>query len=474
MTESNHKYIYSVEDIQRYLDGQMTAPEMNAFEKLALEDELLAEALEGFQTVPRADWEKALQALRKNFAESENSQEAKLIAISPSRGPWWKYAAAVVIIGGGITAYLALSHQTTSDKGLPGIAKTKDKSVPPQALLNTAEPDSIGKKSNIAIVTSPGSEKPRGTSSQLSTQRRAHFVASPSTQNYLSNNLIKIPRHASSDSLYDRDKRLLADAPEMKERHFPDRSRKTDSSRLKKVNTSADDLSANAQPKVTLLNQQNINLGYDNNNAGMVSKKKDKENNKTFFAQVLGPDSNPLPFANINVTNQGFGTYADVKGNVRLVSTDSVIPVEVKSLGYATQYITLHSNNQNRIILKENAFAANEKLEKATNSSNGRIYKKYTPVQDSTNNAEPADGWDNYNTYVLNNLEIPDEVLNKNVHGDVEISFDVQRNGTVTNVKVDKSLCSDCDEIARRLVEQGPQWKVKKGNHAKVKVKVQF
>ena len=46
----NNKHIkpYTAEDIQRYLNRQMTMPERHALEKAALEDPFLAEAIEGY------------------------------------------------------------------------------------------------------------------------------------------------------------------------------------------------------------------------------------------------------------------------------------------------------------------------------------------------------------------------------------------------------------------------------------------
>jgi TonB family protein len=89
-------------------------------------------------------------------------------------------------------------------------------------------------------------------------------------------------------------------------------------------------------------------------------------------------------------------------------------------------------------------------------------------------NVEPADGWSNYDTYIANNLSLPEEVVQKKIHGEVEISFEVQSNGALTNMKIDKSLCSDCDEAALRVIKDGPRWKVKKGDKATGKIKVKF
>ncbi|MEO7766487.1 MAG: TonB family protein, partial [Ferruginibacter sp.] len=65
-------------------------------------------------------------------------------------------------------------------------------------------------------------------------------------------------------------------------------------------------------------------------------------------------------------------------------------------------------------------------------------------------------------------------IVEKKIHGEVEISFDVQRNGLLSNMKIDKSLCSDCDEAALRVIKDGPGWKIKKGDKGTVRVKVKF
>jgi TonB family protein len=211
------------------------------------------------------------------------------------------------------------------------------------------------------------------------------------------------------------------------------------------------------------------------------AKNADKDNKelqltKVFSAQVVGPDNTPLPFANINIKTENFGTYTDVKGNFRLVSSDSILTVEVKSAGYQTQFYTLKSSlTQNKIILPE-VDVTNRQTTVISSNKAGRskLSKRATLLKDSVVDVEPADGWDNYNTYVDNNIDIPDDILKKNVHGQVELSFDVKPNGAITNIKVDKSLCNNCDEAAKQLLQQGPKWKTKNGKKGKAKVTVQF
>ncbi|MEI9959136.1 MAG: TonB family protein [Ferruginibacter sp.] len=195
-----------------------------------------------------------------------------------------------------------------------------------------------------------------------------------------------------------------------------------------------------------------------------------------FTAQVVTTDNAPLPFTNISIKKENFGTYADAKGIVRLVSTDSILQVEVKSVGYQPKTFALRSNQaQTKIILQEDemAFSGKTVISRGDISSNKRS-RRATLLKDSVVNVEPADGWDNYNTYVANNLDIPESKLKDDIHGEVEISFDVKSNGTISNIRVNKSLDAEYDEAAKRLIQEGPQWKVKKGKKTSAKIKVQF
>ena len=89
---------------------------------------------------------------------------------------------------------------------------------------------------------------------------------------------------------------------------------------------------------------------------------------------------------------------------------------------------------------------------------------------------EPADGWDNYDTYLANNLEIPDELKTKPASGgtEVEVSFEVNKNGEPVNIKVEKSLCGKCDKEAIRLVKEGPKWRRNANKKGRTTVTIRF
>jgi TonB family protein len=84
---------------------------------------------------------------------------------------------------------------------------------------------------------------------------------------------------------------------------------------------------------------------------------------------------------------------------------------------------------------------------------------------------EPAEGYVNFDDYVANNLKVPEELRTKTISGEVQLSFDVDKNGQPTNIAVVKSLCQKCDEEAIRLLKEGPKWKKKKNQKGKITIK---
>jgi len=196
---------------------------------------------------------------------------------------------------------------------------------------------------------------------------------------------------------------------------------------------------------------------------------------------VVAPDNTPLPFANIKVNNFNEATYADVKGNFILKSPDSLLNISIKSVGYVARNYSLRSGIKNqKIILAEDELALKDRTfitgkARASSPYNNAGRKPFFVQPDSSlMDVEPEDGWDDYDTYISNNLSLPVNALQQKVHGEVQVSFDVMNNGTVTNVKIAKSLCSDCDKEVLRLIKEGPQWKAKKGKANTGTLKVKF
>src|SRR5687767_8705736 len=98
MKKVSHHISFSAADIQRYVQGKMSAQEMHDIEKAALDDPFLADAIEGFQQGMQEQGEPVinsqLQDLRNKLQERTSAKpKTRVIAFR-----WWQAAAAAVIV----------------------------------------------------------------------------------------------------------------------------------------------------------------------------------------------------------------------------------------------------------------------------------------------------------------------------------------------------------------------------------------
>ncbi|MBP6023219.1 carboxypeptidase-like regulatory domain-containing protein [Ferruginibacter sp.] len=457
MFEKENHINYTAEDIQQYLSGKLTPLQMNAMEKAALTDPFLAEAIEGYESMQQEDWKKQLAELKEGFSQQKNTT-AKVIAL-PRKTNWFKYAAAVLLIGGTATISYWLINKKEDQQQIAQTVKTTSASDSIQPAATNKEVIADSQKANTTGVTVP-----------------------------VDNNFATIDKNADAVTEKIKPDSNFIYKPAVQ---TPAEFAKLNDGKIREdvvVNQQTTSAANAATPPAT---SNTVKEGFYNKTATRqeelkktdavemrekAGSKDEQQLNRNFIAQVVGPDNTPLPFANISIKSENFGAYADVQGNFRLVSPDSLLTVEIRSAGYQPKSYTLKSDvAQNKIVLAEDNLAFKQKtVVSGSTAARSVVSRRATLLKDSVINVEPADGWDNYNTYVDNNIEIPDDILTKNIHGQVELSFDVKSNGSITNIKVDKSLCNNCDEVAKRLIEQGPQWKVKKGRKGRGKITVQF
>ncbi len=460
MSNDKKNINYTAGEIEKYFSGKLSAGQMYAMEKAALDDPFLAEAMEGYESMKGKDWKDQLAAVKKQIAEA--GSEAKIISMHRSTGSkWWKTAAAVLVIGSGAALTFILTKNRPEEKSTQKIAQT-----------NTTVPVSPATKDNEslpAITESVQTAPPPVKEENVAANGTIAQVNPQTTGNdgltYKENKAQPVPDTIKSN---------LADIVV---------SGKTNPPVPASVNANSPAYNNTRQAEETAMVKDKRAAEQNNNDADAFKKqsnaaqsKKEQSLNNFFNAQVVAADNSPLPFTNIAIKSENFGTYADVKGNFRLVSTDTVLNVEVKSVGYAPRSFLLRSNQpQNKIVLLEDETAIREKAvvqnKGVTNTTRSR---RASVSSDSLINAEPADGWDNYNTYVANNIHIPDELSKNEFHGEIELTFDVKANGTITNLRINKSMGEAYDEAAKRLIMQGPQWKVKKGKRSSASVKVKF
>jgi hypothetical protein len=221
-------------------------------------------------------------------------------------------------------------------------------------------------------------------------------------------------------------------------------NRQLDEAKDKRVNQTNN---AETVSKTISLPAQNETASY-NNNVSNVQRMNGNMNN------VMSPDPRLNNASNDAARKRLYykteNNNADLAGKISGVKTNDTI----QNLNIVLQPLPKDS-------LKEIVVGYGKQMKPA---------EKYPHVIIDT--LEPAEGYVSFDDYVVNNLKVPDELKTKMVAGEVQLAFDVDKEGQPTNITIVKSLCQKCDEEAIRLLKEGPKWK--KGKNKKGKITIKF
>lgn len=181
----------------------------------------------------------------------------------------------------------------------------------------------------------------------------------------------------------------------------------------------------------------------------------------------------------------------EVKPETKPITKAPSKPILHKSIQYAKMNVVPENQAESDIPTKEQL---NEAVISTTNS-NGEESLNLNPIDiqqigpaitgnpTSTNeNMElhTLDGIENYpefpgghsafTKFLSRNLKYPGIAVEKGIEGKVLISFIIEKNGRLSNIKILRGIGSGCDEEAIRVLEKSPEWKPGIQNKQKVRV----
>ena len=485
-TNNNIKH-FSAADIEKYHKGLLSAQEKHDLEKAALDDPFLADALEGY-AFAGINVSGDLADLKKRLGG--RTESAKLVPIKgglSNLSPFMRAAAIILILA---SAGL-LVYQFAFNKKESGLAETRStatvkeevraagndtvRNIPADTRQETdlagsgkGTKDKPGETVAAPTGLTGKDEKETATLKDIATEKTDEAVAVTSDVKSLPAGeapatgipvkpvtATTVPAGAAgkvADKEYTRE--------ETKTRAAVAKKRETDNELARKRAVQQPDDSRNNRDLTT--NRQ-ADDQYSRNQA-----------TNTFRGRVTDASNVGLPFANVTNTQDNVGTYTDASGNFVLTSTDSVLNVQIRSLGYDNSNIQLRNNvSANKVVMQEDRNNLSEvvlsnKKPNATARSNNSNRKLIEP--------EPADGWEKYDSYLANNLNTPDDFKQQktNAGNSVELSFEVDKTGEPVNIRIEKSLCSSCDKEAIRLIKEGPKWKRNASKKGRTTVTIQF
>ena len=84
----------------------------------------------------------------------------------------------------------------------------------------------------------------------------------------------------------------------------------------------------------------------------------------------------------------------------------------------------------------------------------------------------PVGGMKAFYDYVFDNLNYPPRAARMGIEGRVFVEFIVERDGSLTDVKVAKGIGGGCDEEAVRVISEAPKWNPGKQRGRAVRVRM--
>ena len=452
MAEEKNIKNYTAADIEKYWKGQLDASEMHAIEKAAMDDPFLADALEGYKNSGRVaeDVDALYNRLEKRVVAS-----APVITLKEKKFPWLKVAAAVIVISGLGLLVQQLILNNKNETSIVNVEKP-EKDRADAAANNEQQKADTPATANQSLSDTVSFKPPEKKSESVKTQPGSLALSVNDTTKKTDDRLAGDIQKENLETA-----QAVKSAPAI-----VTAEKREESSRDKEAlgRTAVDSNNSLMEVQVSGLAKRKYaatpSAASTNANAGAFL------NNKYNY-RVVDMQNNPVPFANVMNTRDKVGTYTDIRGNFNLVSSDTVLNVQINSLGYhSDNYKLVPSGQSPTLVLKEDNNATRKALA-ANQTVVSNVIRK-----DTAELEEPEVGWEYYNTYAANNLQLPDNLRKKSTFSNVELSFDIDKAGHPANIKVTKSSqCKECDQEAIRLLKEGPKWK-RKGKKSKTSISI--
>jgi TonB family protein len=466
LSKDNNIKNFTAADIEKYHKGLLSVQERHDLEKAALDDPFLADALEGY-AVAGVNVTTDINDLKKRL---EEKVEAGKVIVMKSAGrssfPWLRAAALVVLVAGaGLLAKQFLF--TNSSKNIAQVEPKKPEETKRQDTANTiatgSTTDTIITKSGTVSVQIKQNEKTYSFYTPDSVAKTPDSKVG-SGQPKISAGDITVTSN-TTQPVYT----VPAQVEELKNNPAKVAPGNVDKKEIakngEKYKTETDIKRDIEKDEVKDQVSQTYEDRQNNRSVATTRRAAEDQNNRnqqqavnTFRGRVTDANNVGLPFAKVyNPADNNAGTYTDVSGNFNLTYPDSVLTVQVRSVGFENTNVQLRNSvANNQVVLQDDKSLS----EVVISNQKPNVAARSREANKTLEEPEPADGWDNYDTYLSNNLNVPEELKTKqNASGQVQVSFEVNKNGEPINIKVEKSLCKKCDEEAKRLIKEGPKWK---------------
>lgn len=180
--------------------------------------------------------------------------------------------------------------------------------------------------------------------------------------------------------------------------------------------------------------------------------------------KVLSEGGEPLNGANVIITGTPASTTTDFDGDFMLNVPDNA-SIDIQLLGYNDLRVDLQHQDELEVNMEKSDMDLSSIAVTAQKSSRKKGKKRSKEVapnnefkQENVEAAAPKLGVSKFEKYIEQNRRYPEEAKQNDVSDTVIVQFKVKKNGNLTDFKILKSVGFGCDEEAIRLLKEGPKW----------------
>jgi hypothetical protein len=426
-----------IQQIQKYLNGELDAKAMHRLEREAQGDPFLMDALEGYGRIKNSK--------QDNLATLQERLQARTAAKTRRMIPWAVISVAASVIGFAIVIGLLYKGNQ------PGTDEKVAMNQPVKSVVPDTTAIITDKKTGHAILDTPqglmADNEAKPVEKDVPVFTNAKRYKAPVT--------VAETNAAPVDVL-----KSLPDSSAMEDKIMGYMAAK----RQDTVLGGGTVATTNNAAALTVLNSKA-------KGADMTVRPGKLSDNNAYTLSQAGLPANlltgvvldrtngvPLPGASVKVVGRSAGTQTDANGKFTLPNVKKDESLSIGYIGYNSKTLDVTGKDSLKVELDENRSSLNEVV------LTGRAKKV------KNERARPHAGWDAFKKYLKESAVSTDGKA-----GIVELAFTVNANGSVSNINVTKSLSATADAKAISLIKDGPTWSGNSSGKAEdVKVKVEF
>ncbi len=477
-------------DISRYLGGKMTQAEAHAFEKRALEDPFLQDAIEGAEKIANDD-----------FLSDVDNLKARLVKKpKETTFSFWRIAAVIsLLIVGGFSVWFIFDE--IEEPELANKSTTEAASEVTKNVARVAEPT---KQEETVVIKEVEPEEPHISNKEADVSTSSMRASGGGDKDEMEEKVAEakeVTALLSADAI---DEGAIAAAPsimgkkELDQADFSRASREITEDALPSSFAKRDEDTISITPEIAISSalqgrvagvsvdsfQDDENIietadAYDqetkkqnvsrSRRAKATARSVVQNESKLINGAVTEESGEGLPGVAVVIKGTTTGVTSDLKGFYEIVATQDDVLI-FSSVGMTSQEISVGA----RSVLDVQMSSDSQALQEVVVTG----YGTFSNTQEGYIGANPVISWEEFKTYLEEKLFYPEEAIGNGVEGRVVLQLTISRIGMITDIQVKKSLGYGCDEEAIRLIEDGPKWKPATRDglnvETKIRVKVNF